>query len=147
MMSTKATIKYRDTTTNQNGYHLYYDLAEDDDIVFLEVENTRVELHANGKFAIATIGIPREMAQELGLVQEKKMVARTPITEPTAQQIDSACMAWQHDFGLLDESDKRMRRTEAREWFIIWQKEMGQPHLDRSFTGWSNDEIKEVEGG
>lgn len=43
--------------------------------------------------------------------------------EPTAQQVDSVCLSYRHDFGLLDEDDKNKLRFQAKEWLIAWQKE------------------------
>jgi hypothetical protein len=95
--------------------------------------------------------------------------------EPTAQQIDSACMTFNHNFGLLKEDVRAVLRNEAMRWFRAWQKEMGKPFPDPTIAAQAkeamargesysaaemldnlkqpdldrsfNDEIREVEGG
>jgi len=41
----------------------------------------------------------------------------------TPQQIDSACLSYRHDFGLMPEEDRNRLRFQAREWLIAWLKE------------------------
>ena len=42
---------------------------------------------------------------------------------PTPAQIDSACLSYRHDFGLLPDHERAALRYEALEWWIAWQKE------------------------
>lgn len=44
--------------------------------------------------------------------------------EPTPAQLDSACMSFRHDFGLLDEDERASVRFEAREWLRAWLHEL-----------------------
>jgi Lar family restriction alleviation protein len=50
---------------------------------------------------------------------------RAPVVpnEPTQAQIDSACMSYTHDFGLLKGTAKEAVRFAATEWLRAWQKE------------------------
>jgi len=41
----------------------------------------------------------------------------------TEEQVDSACLSYRHDFGLLPEGDRNQLRFEAREWLHAWLKE------------------------
>lgn len=41
----------------------------------------------------------------------------------TAEQIDSACMSFRHDFGLLDEKKREDTRSAAKYWLEAWMKE------------------------
>ncbi|MGB6080287.1 MAG: hypothetical protein WBF99_12585 [Xanthobacteraceae bacterium] len=43
--------------------------------------------------------------------------------EPTDAQINSACLSFRHDYGLLHEDDRRQVQFEAVEWLRAWQKE------------------------
>lgn len=42
---------------------------------------------------------------------------------PTPAQIDSACLSYRHDFGLLSGAERATLRSEALQWLIAWQKE------------------------
>lgn len=44
-------------------------------------------------------------------------------SEITEAQINSACLSYRHDFGLLDEHDKERLRFVAKEWLHAWRKE------------------------
>lgn len=46
-------------------------------------------------------------------------------SEPTEKQIDSACLSFRHDFGLMNDREKQKLRFQAREWLIAWMKEFG----------------------
>lgn len=43
--------------------------------------------------------------------------------KPTPAQIDSACLSYRHDFGLLPENDRATIRLEAKWWLEAWLKE------------------------
>lgn len=43
--------------------------------------------------------------------------------EPTPAQVNSACLSYRHDFGLLSVEQKNAARFMAREWLHAWQKE------------------------
>jgi hypothetical protein len=58
--------------------------------------------------------------------------------EPTVAQVNSACMSFRHDFGLLNESGQQQERFVALEWLRAWQKE-GFAIL--SLPGSSRDEV------
>lgn len=42
---------------------------------------------------------------------------------PTETQINSACLSYRHDFGLLNEEERKMVRFQAVEWLNAWLKE------------------------
>jgi hypothetical protein len=42
---------------------------------------------------------------------------------PTEAQINSACMSYRHDYGLLTGDERKMVRFQALEWLRAWQKE------------------------
>jgi NTP pyrophosphatase (non-canonical NTP hydrolase) len=44
--------------------------------------------------------------------------------EPTDAQINSACMSFRHDFGLLSADERAKVRFEAREWLRAWLYEL-----------------------
>lgn len=44
-------------------------------------------------------------------------------SEITEAQINSACLSYRHDFGLLDDHDKERLRFVAKEWLHAWRKE------------------------
>jgi hypothetical protein len=79
-MSTKSSIKCRDHTAAQPGFHLYEDVmdsfgAQEGDTeppVYLQLDGLQVQLetHQEGG-AIVTVAIPREMARLLGLLPSK----------------------------------------------------------------------------
>lgn len=46
--------------------------------------------------------------------------------KPTPKEIDSACMSYRHDFGLLSELEKSMCRFQAVEWLHAWRKELNE---------------------
>jgi hypothetical protein len=43
--------------------------------------------------------------------------------KPTPAQIDSACLSYRHDYGLLLEPERAKLRFQALEWLRAWQKE------------------------
>lgn len=43
--------------------------------------------------------------------------------KPTEAQVNSACLSFRHDFGLLPESNRQQERFIALEWLRAWQKE------------------------
>lgn len=42
---------------------------------------------------------------------------------PTPAQVNSACMSFRHDFGLMDKTEAESLRCSAKEWLRAWQKE------------------------
>jgi len=44
--------------------------------------------------------------------------------EPTEAQVDSACLSYRHDFGMLEPEEQRAIRFKAREWLRAWLREM-----------------------
>jgi len=71
-MSTKSTIRYETDTESQQGFHLY-DEVFDEENVYLELQgfqfecSTSVELSGNGVPAL-TVKLPRAWAEKLGLI-------------------------------------------------------------------------------
>lgn len=63
----------------------------------------------------------REMMALLttGLVPDEAAVR----AEPTLAQINSACLSFRHDFGLLDATERGELQWQATEWLRAWQKE------------------------
>ena len=43
--------------------------------------------------------------------------------EPTQEQVNSACLSYRHDYGLLSEGAQKTVQYEAREWLHAWRKE------------------------
>ena len=43
--------------------------------------------------------------------------------KPTEAQINSACLSYRHDYGLMLEPDRARLRFQALEWLRAWQKE------------------------
>lgn len=43
--------------------------------------------------------------------------------EPTEQQINSACLSYDHSFGLMATATQEELRQQAKEWLQAWQKE------------------------
>lgn len=78
-MSTKSTLKWQEPNGSQPGYCLYEDLLDsfsDDNNkapVYLTLEGVSVELHAKpGGGVSVTVAIPRDTAQDLGLLPKTK---------------------------------------------------------------------------
>lgn len=68
---------------------------------------------ANGKTSV-------EVAAEI----VREIDAPTPSSwQPTPAQVNSACLSYRHDFGLLSGSEREPVMFEAREWLRAWQKE------------------------
>lgn len=78
-MSTKVSIKLRDRTDAQPGFHLYEDaldtlgnaIGDAEPPVYLRLDGVGVQLEtlAAGS-ATVTIALPRELAKELGLLPQ-----------------------------------------------------------------------------
>lgn len=49
--------------------------------------------------------------------------ATIPKLHPTAQQINSACLSYDHAFGLMSKDEQERMRFQATEWLRAWQKE------------------------
>ena len=47
--------------------------------------------------------------------------------EPTSKQVASACFAYRHDFGLLDEDERAKTASECRAWWLSIAKELNSP--------------------
>lgn len=43
---------------------------------------------------------------------------------PTREQIDSVCLSYRHDFGLLDKDMRDQYRVKAVFWIEAWMKEL-----------------------
>lgn len=79
-MSTKSSLKCRDHTAAQPGFHLYDDVMDSfgaqqgdpEPPVFLRLDGLQVQLETNQESgATVTLAIPREMARVLGLLPPK----------------------------------------------------------------------------
>jgi len=46
---------------------------------------------------------------------------------PTVAQLNSACLSYRHDFGLLAANEQQRVRFEAQEWLRAWRKEFDVP--------------------
>lgn len=44
--------------------------------------------------------------------------------EPTEAQLNSACLSYRHDFGLLGEEERARVKFQAREWLRAWMREL-----------------------
>lgn len=51
--------------------------------------------------------------------------------EPTDAQINSACMSFRHDFGLLSDEERARTKFYAREWLRAWLRELPKTHVLR----------------
>lgn len=62
----------------------------------------------------------------MGVVHVEKIAALPAVVPgvrvPTDAQVNSACLSYRHDFGLLQDQQREMVRFEAKEWLIAWQK-------------------------
>ncbi len=56
-------------------------------------------------------------SQDTALTTTRKLLA------PSPAQLHSACLAYRHDYGVMDEHAREPLRTTALEWFKVWQKE------------------------
>lgn len=45
------------------------------------------------------------------------------IWKPTPAQLESACLSFRHDYGLLSDDERKGVRFEALQWLTAWQKE------------------------
>ena len=50
------------------------------------------------------------------------MSTEPTIYTPTDAEIESACLSYRHDYGLMTDEQKRMLRCDALEWLRAWQK-------------------------
>jgi hypothetical protein len=50
--------------------------------------------------------------------------AMTTELRPTDDQIESACLSYSHDFGLLDVAEQSKVKYAGLEWLLAWQKAM-----------------------
>ena len=73
-MSTKSTIKRKEHSEYEPGYHLYDDVLDSFDQdreppVYLQLDRVQVELATLGcSGASVTVALPRKIARELGLL-------------------------------------------------------------------------------
>ena len=51
-------------------------------------------------------------------------------TKPTAQQIESICLSYRHDFGLMSDEEKLSVIEEANRWWAAISKEVNEPSSD-----------------
>lgn len=42
---------------------------------------------------------------------------------PTDDEVNSACLSYDHSFGLMNKEDQDALRWQAREWLHAWRKE------------------------
>jgi hypothetical protein len=83
IMSTKASIKWREQTASHPGFHRYEDVldefvcdGDDEPPVFLHLEGVPVQLQTMpAGLASVTIALPRETARALGLLPETHKAA------------------------------------------------------------------------
>jgi hypothetical protein len=55
----------------------------------------------------------------------KALTAVAPgVRVPTDAQVNSACLSYRHDFGLLPDEQRKTVMFQAREWLHAWQKEL-----------------------
>ena len=52
-----------------------------------------------------------------------------PLAEPTEAQIASACLSYDHSFGLMDGPQRVALMHQAREWLHAWRKEFAATDL------------------
>lgn len=76
-MSTKATIRHRQSTAERVGFHLYDDVFDTLGVadthpeppVYLQLDGIGVQIETRGSMiASVTLTLPRELARELGLL-------------------------------------------------------------------------------
>ena len=81
-MSTKVSIKWREGTSTQPGFHLYDDCmdsvgvddGESEPPVYLRLDGAAVELQTLATAGAAvTIVFPRDLARELGLLPQRTL--------------------------------------------------------------------------
>jgi hypothetical protein len=61
----------------------------------------------------------------LTLAAEVRRLRAAGNTQPTPQQVSSACMSYRHDYGLMNAQDRSLLEFSAREWLHAWRKEAG----------------------
>ncbi len=59
---------------------------------------------------------------------DSKAVVRY-MQKPSAKRIDSACMSYRHDFGLLSAEEQSQLRHDAKHWGYAWAKELFEPAI------------------
>jgi hypothetical protein len=71
-----------------------------------------------------------DLTQAVLILENRKRAALAPgnagaveAWHPTAAQIASACLSYRHDFGLLDDEQRKTVKHAAVEWLRAWQKE------------------------
>jgi hypothetical protein len=61
--------------------------------------------------------------------------------EPTDEQVASACLSYNHSFGLMIESQRVAMMQQAREWLRAWRKEI--PALDpEALARWREEAVQ-----
>ncbi|MGB3042512.1 MAG: hypothetical protein WBB98_04940 [Xanthobacteraceae bacterium] len=89
-------------------------------VKFLRAGSGLTGLHrmrVNGEMMSAT-----DIAEALALLPDAAAI-RAAAFEPADAQINSACLSFRHDYGLLDDHDRERLRFVAIEWLRAWQKE------------------------
>ena len=43
--------------------------------------------------------------------------------EPSDETVDSACLSYNHGFGLMSQDEQDLMRFKAKEWLHAWRKE------------------------
>lgn len=77
--------------------------------------------HLHGEYAYDCIDFTEgEEPQNLPTANVKPT-----LSEVTDRMINSACLSYRHDFGLLTEEEQNRMRIEAKEWLRAWKKEFG----------------------
>ncbi|CAB3751859.1 hypothetical protein [Paraburkholderia humisilvae] len=84
-MSTKASIKWRDRTASQPGFHLYFDVLDDlvdgrnETAVYLRLDGVAVHLETTRDGdASVTVELPQETARALGLIPDAGIGSESP---------------------------------------------------------------------
>ena len=57
------------------------------------------------------------------LPTESVVASRQLAPEPTLAELNSVCMSYRHDFGLMSEDEQESLRFSAEEWLRAWRKE------------------------
>lgn len=63
-----------------------------------------------------------EVSQEISRRADLAAAPAQVRVMPTDAQINSACLSYRHDFGLMNKRDQDNLRFEANEWLIAWRK-------------------------
>lgn len=71
-MSTKATIRYHISQDGQPSWHLYQELLDKDEMVYLELEGVQGDVimidSASAKAGTVLLRLPTDTARQLGLL-------------------------------------------------------------------------------